>query len=360
MIDVAFAIPGDIDTPTGGYAYDRKVLALLQDYGVSAHRVELPSGYPNPSDSDLTRTSQLFAQLAPDTVTMVDGLALGAIPPETVNAIQQPLVALVHHPLAYETGISRAAERQFRAFESHALSVVRHVIVSSATTAGLLTREFGVAAKDITIAEPGTSTAIRAQGSGSSTHVQLLAVGTLVPRKGYADLIDALSAIQNLNWRLTIVGAADRDPACANDIRQRLLKSGLRSRISLVGAVPDRELQRLYTRSDVFVMPSRYEGYGMAVAEAIARGLPIVCTTGGAVAETAPDNAAIKVRPADPQALAAALGQVISDKALRQRLADNAWAAAAKLPRWPQTVEKIATALKAVHQATRGNANGGT
>lgn len=354
MIDVAFAIPGDISAPTGGYAYDRKLLALLPDFGVMPHHVELPGSFPYPSESDLARTKHVFAQIAPETVALIDGLALGAMPPETVNAIKQPIVALVHHPLAYETGISAAVERQFRAFESHALSCAQHVIVSSNSTAALLRREFGVPGNAVTVAEPGTGTSIRAMGSGGFTTVELLAVGSIVPRKGFADLIEALKPLQALHWRLTIAGSADRDPKCANDLRERILRSGMRGRITLAGALSHRELQRLYTKSDIFVMPSRYEGYGMAVAEAVARGLPIVCTTGGATAETAPDTASIKVPPANPTALSEALNRVIVDRKLRQRLADNAWEAAKKLPRWETTVARVAEVLKVVSASTGG------
>jgi glycosyltransferase involved in cell wall biosynthesis len=354
VIDVAFAIPGNIDAQTGGYAYARRVLALLPDYGVAAHRLTLPASYPFPRPDDIERTRHLFAQVAPDTVTLVDGLAFGAMPPDLADAIRQPIVALVHHPLAYETGISQADERRFRAFETHALARAQQVITSSTATATVLTTEYKVAPSALTVAEPGTNPALRSQGGRSGTPLALLAVGAIIPRKGYGVLIEALQQLDDLAWHLTIVGDMDRDRAATNDLRRRLLQSGLRSQITLAGALPDRDLQRQYARADVFVMPSLYEGYGMVLTEAVARGLPIVCTSAGAMAETAPDDASLKVPAGDATALSEALRKVISDKELRHRLADNSWQRARQLPRWESTAQKIANVLKSVHNASCG------
>jgi len=353
MIDTAFAIPGDIAAPTGGYAYARKVLALLADYGVQPHHVPLPGSFPDPSNEDIARTQKIFAGLYPDTVTLIDGLAFGAMQPAVVDAIEQPIVALVHHPLAYETGISQAQAQCFQDFETHALSRARHVVVSSRTTAQLLNKEYGVATKSMTVAEPGTTHAIRAPGSGHHTTLQLLAVGSIIPRKGYADLIKALIPLTHIDWHLTIAGAAERDSSCATELREQILRTGLSARIVLAGAVGERDLQRLYTTTDIFVMSSHYEGYGMAISEAIARGLPIVCTTGGAMAKTAPDDVAIKVPPGNPEALSEALQRVLVNPELRQHLANNSWRAASQLPRWETSIEKIAKIIKSIHQATR-------
>jgi glycosyltransferase involved in cell wall biosynthesis len=346
VIDAAFAIPGDITRPTGGYAYARRVLELLPDFGVQAHRLQLPAGYPHPTDEDIALTRHLFAQLHPDTTALIDGLALGAMPPLLVDDIRSPIVALVHHPLAYETGLTTAQSRQFLAFERHALAHARGVISTSHVTAQLLIREYGVDRKKLTIAEPGTMPALRARGTGSP--LQLLCVGAVIPRKGYTVLIEALSHIAHDDWQLAIVGATDHDPRHATEVREAIMRSGLRSRITLTGAVPDRELQRYYARADLFVMPSLFEGYGMVLTEAVARGLPIVCTTGGASAETVAAAGAIKVPPGDAVALADALERMLADNSLRLRLAEESWNLGRSLPRWEDCAKTIAGVLKSI------------
>ncbi len=95
-------------------------------------------------------------------------------------------------------------------------------------------------------------------------------------------------------------------------------------------------------------MPSLFEGYGMVLTEALARGLPIVCTTGGAAAETAPDTAALKVPPGDVPALAAALRCVIDEGARRAHMAEAAWAAASTLPCWTETAAIVARICRKV------------
>jgi len=104
-------------------------------------------------------------------------------------------------------------------------------------------------------------------------------------------------------------------------------------------------LDRFYENADLFVMPSRFEGYGMALAEAMARGLPIICTTGGAAGETVPGQAALKVPPDDVRALTRALETALTDRRLRTRLADASWEHGRTLPTWNETARRVAAAI---------------
>lgn len=351
MIDAAFAIPGDLDAPTGGYAYARRMLQHLPDHGVMAHHIALPGTFPDPDESDLEVTRHLLAQIAPATPILFDGLAFGALPPEIVTAIASPIIALVHHPLALETGLSSARQRHLQACERFALQHAAAVIATSALTARTLMRDYAVPEDRLAIAEPGTVPALRASGTGNP--FTILAVGAVIPRKGYPVLIDALerlAAAHDLpaDWHLTIAGATDRAAEEANLVRERILKSGLRRNITLAGEVSVRELSRLYARADLFVLPSLYEGYGMVLAEAMARGLPIISTTGGAAAETVPDAAAIKIPPGDAASLADALWAVISNEDRRTAMANASWQAGRRLPDWPDSARTVAATIKSV------------
>jgi glycosyltransferase involved in cell wall biosynthesis len=344
VTSVVFAIPGNIDLPTGGYIYDRRVLALLPGLGVTVRHLTLPGSFPAPTAADLAETERLLAALAADGAVMIDGLAYGAMPAELVGRVRAPIVALVHHPLCLEAGLPPARQRQLKDLETAALALARKVVTTSPTTARTLAADFAVPAHKITVAEPGTDPAPRATGTGSP--VQLLAVGAVVPRKAYDLLVRALSPLADRDWRLTIAGPADRSAEALNALRAAMLETGLGHRVTLLGAVDQQRLAELYAKADIFVMSSLYEGYGMVLGEAMARGLPIVCTTGGAAAETAPDTAAIKVPPGDQAALTAAIGRLIDEPDLRARMADAAWAAAQGLPRWEDTARAIANVIK--------------
>jgi glycosyltransferase involved in cell wall biosynthesis len=176
----------------------------------------------------------------------------------------------------------------------------------------------------------------------------LLAVGAIVPRKGYDVLIAALAPLRDLPWRLTIVGDRTRDAETAARLDAEVARLSLEERVAIAGVVSTERLAELYASADLFVLASRFEGYGMAFAEALAHGLPIVGTTAGAIAETVPARAGILVAPDDVTALSDALRQVIVDAVSRERLAQSARASAAALPTWRQSAERFSQAISAV------------
>ncbi len=346
MPDAVFAIPGDIDLPTGGYAYDRRVMALLGQFGVRVRHLVLPGSFPLPTEADLAETARLLRAVDPRSVLLIDGLAYGALPAALIDTLPSPILALVHHPLCLEAGLDDKRRDALLASELAALARARHVLVTSPTTAATLAADFAVPAGKIAVAVPGTDPAPRAQGTGGP--LQLLSVGSVVPRKAYDTLVRALAPLRGRDWRLTIAGSADRDAAALAALEAALRDTGLDERIVLYGPASTRELADLYAGADLLVMASLYEGYGMVLAEALARGLPIVCTTGGAAAETVPDAAALKVAPGSERALSEAIGRVLDDADLRRRLGDAAWAAGQGLPRWDDTARIVAGAIEGV------------
>jgi glycosyltransferase involved in cell wall biosynthesis len=170
----------------------------------------------------------------------------------------------------------------------------------------------------------------------------------VVPRKAYDLLVRALATLEGRDWRLTIAGPTDRSAEALADLDIAIRDTGLGDRVKLVGPLGVTELDRHYASADVFVMASLYEGYGMALAEAMARGLPIVSTTGGAAVETVPDAAALKVAPGDGAQLAAAIGRLRDDSNMRARMGNASWAAGQKLPRWEDTARLIAGVVREV------------
>ncbi len=344
MPRLAFAIPGDLDLPTGGYGYDRRLIAGLTGLGWEVEHVALPAGYPEPDEAARAATRERLAQIAPGVPLMVDGLAFGVMAEEAaVLSRLRPLVALVHHPLAHETGLPAERGARLRASETAALAHAAAVVVTSPATAAALTAEFAVPPGRITVAVPGTDRAAPARGSGGPG-VRLLSVGSLLPRKGHGDLVAALAGLAGLDWSLDIVGDATLDPAHAAQLRAAVAAHGLDHRVRLHGALPRAALAAFYDGADLFVLASHYEGYGMAYAEALAHGLPVVGTTGGAVAQTVGEGGTL-VAPGDVAALADALRRLITDPAFQAERAAAARRAGAALPDWDQTAARVAATL---------------
>ncbi|WP_127092004.1 glycosyltransferase [Aquabacter cavernae] len=344
-IRAVLAFPGALDTPTGGYAYDREVLAHLPAQNVDAAPLALPEGFPLATPAAVREALRRLAAADPSTVLLVDGLALGALPAEGLAPFADRLVALVHHPLALEAGLSPTDAARLKASETEALALCRHIVTTSHPTAHTLTRDYGVAAGRISVAEPGLAPAPRSPADGDPP--RLLCVGTVIPRKAHGVLVQALDSLRHLPWRLTIVGSLEIDPAEADRVRTALAQAGLEERVHLAGALAREALDAAYLESDLFVHPSLYEGYGMVLAEALRRGLPVVCTTGGAAAQTVPDGAGVKVPPGDAAALAAALAPLLADPDARRSLAARAYAAGQAFPGWDTTAAIIASVLHA-------------
>ncbi|KMO43096.1 glycosyl transferase family 1 [Methylobacterium variabile] len=342
---LVLAVPGDLAAPTGGYAYARQLLAHLPAQGVAATHLALPGTFPDPGPDDLARTADALAQVPADTALLVDGLAYGALPPAVIRAASRPVTALVHHPLGYETGLPPERAAALAASERAALALAQRVIASSCFTARLLAAEFGVPRDRITVAEPGTPPAARVEPR-PGPHVRLLAVGTVTPRKGYPVLVRALADLTDLDWSLTVAGSLDRAPACAATLRDLIAATGLADRVTLAGAVTPEALEQLYAEADLAVSASLFEGYGMALTEALARGLPLVATTGGAAAETVPPGAGRAVPPGDAAALATSLRDLIADAGRRATAAAASWEAGQRLPDWPATAAAVADALR--------------
>ena len=346
-----FAVPGDLATPTGGYAYDRRIVAELAQLGWDVAVADIGGDFPRPSAATLVAARRRLLAVPEGAAIVVDGLAFGVLPELAAELHRDhPLIALVHHPLALETGIPPAEAEDFRRRERAALAHADRVIATSPSTARRLAEDYGVASERITVALPGSEPKARARRDTDGP-VKLLAVGSLVRRKGYDVLVAALADVKGLPWQLTIAGDRTRDPATAAAIEAAIRAHRLADRIDVLGAVSDDELDALHAQADLFVLASRFEGYGMAFAAAIAHGLPVIGTTAGAIPETVPDGAGLLVPPDDANALATALRRLIGDKAERARLAAAAGAAAARLPTWRQSAERFARAIEAAPKA---------
>jgi glycosyltransferase involved in cell wall biosynthesis len=253
------------------------------------------------------------------------------------------IVVLAHMVASAMPGIrdqARTAE-----CEREALHAARHVIaVSEWTRAELIARALAEPDR-ITVARPGTDAAPAGTGSTSGGH--LLCVGTIAAHKGQDVLVHALAGMADLpGWTCSIVGSVNVDPDFVAQTSAAIRSAGLTERIALLGALTGRRLTDAYDAADLVVAPSRAESYGMVVAEALARGIPVVATRVGGIPEAiAGSKAGILIPPNDPQALRAVLRQWWEDAGRRAELKAEALRSRSAARGWGETAEIIAAVL---------------
>jgi glycosyltransferase involved in cell wall biosynthesis len=356
-MQIRFAIPGDLDARTGGYGYDRSIIAGLEAVGFAVDVIGLAGDFPSASPASVAAAEAALAGIPAGEVTLVDGLAFGALPGVAErHGRRLALVALVHHPLCLETGLTPEAARALEEAERAALGHARHVVVTGNETAREVARRFDVPHQRISVVLPGTGS-VSGPGSAARASMQpdgrlrILSVGTLSPRKGHDTLISALARIAGLEWDARIVGNATMHPETAAALKAQARDLGLADRVDFAGEVESAVPEML--AAQIFALASRYEGYGMAFAEAMAHGLPVVGCRAGAVPDVVPPEAGYLVPPDDPAALAGALRRLIEDGPLRHIVAEGAWQAGRRLPTWQDAARAFADILAAAPRLTR-------
>jgi len=343
--ELYFVIPGDLQTVTGGYAYDRALINTLQACGITVHHIGLSGQFPMPDTVALAEAAAQLAGIPDHSLVLIDGLAYGVMDSIAAREHQRlNIIALCHHPLSLESGLDAETRQRLFASEQRALQLASAVVVTSTATATLLTGRFAIDAERITVALPGTDRQAFAPCRGHPPC--LLTVATLTRRKAHDVLITALARIRHLPWCARFVGGEQFDPAWSAALRAQVRQVQLEERVHFVGIIDD--LSDEYTNADVFVLPSRFEGYGMVFAEALSFGVPVVAARTGAVPDVVPESAGILVPADNAEALADALQQLLTSTAYYQTLRLGAQAAAAALPVWQDTANRLLQVMHAV------------
>ena len=356
MPPVVLVVPGRLDVRTGGSIYDRRIVEGLRQRGWFVDVLELDASFPYPTAASLEQADHALAAIRAGTIVIVDSLALGAIPDLIARETSRlRIVALVHLPLAAAAGLDRDTAARFENGERRALGAAARVVVTGRATLDFIAR-YELAPHRVVIVEPGTDSAPLARGSGDvpptvrsdagrTRPLELLSVATVHPGKGHEMLLAALAAVPSQAWRLTCAGSLTRHPATADRVQAMATRLGLGDRVSFAGDLDGPALAACYDAADVFVLATRQETYGMAVAEALARGLPVVATMTGAIPDLVGDGAGLLVPVGDTPALGEALSRVLDEADLRARLAEGARRVRHRLPTWDETSGAMSAAL---------------
>ncbi|MEU7706948.1 glycosyltransferase family 4 protein [Streptomyces nodosus] len=349
---VHFVMPGGVDdatAPSGGNAYDRRICLDLPGFGWQVHRHLVAGSWPRPTAPERTELARTLRELPDGTVVLLDGLVACGVPEIVVpEAERLCLAVLVHLPLGDETGLDPRAAAELDAKERAVLRAVSAVVATSDWAVRRLVSHHGLAPERVHVAAPGADIAPLAPGTDGVS--RLLCVAAVTPRKGQHRLIEALAGVTDLPWTCVCVGGLGQDPEYVARLRVLIARHGLGDRLQLAGPRSGAELDASYAAADLMVLTSYAETYGMAVTEALARGIPVLATDVGGLPEAvgrAPDGGVpgILVPPEDPAALAAELRGWFGEADVRRRLKAAARGRRAALDGWATTARSLAGVL---------------
>lgn len=339
--------------PSGGDRYDAALAAQWRRLRRPVDVVAVAGGWPWPTPAEVARLEERVAGTGPGPV-LLDGL-VGCSAPQAVErcAALRPTAVLVHSLLAEGAGATGQAAAELDRREARALAGAHAVVTTSGWARERLAVRHGV--RDAVVAPPGTSPAPVSAGSADSTGTPvLLCLGAVIPLKNHALLLAALEQVADLPWSLLVAGPAP-DPDHLAALVAGATAHGLAGRVTWAGPLAGEELETAWHRTDLLVHPSRSETYGMAVAEALAHGIPAVVGAGTGAVEaltgrahdgraggtTAAGLPGSAVATDHPDELVEVLRRWLSQAPLRR-----AWRAAALerregLTGWDRTVEQV-------------------
>ncbi|MPY98703.1 MAG: glycosyltransferase [Actinophytocola sp.] len=352
--DTVLVVPAGIDdetAPSGGNVYDRRMRDGLAATGLGVRESAVAGAWPRPDETARAELARSLDALPDNAVVLVDGLVACGVPEVVVpRAARLRLAVLVHMPLADDVGLPGDVAAELDRREGETLAAADAVVATSHATARRLAARHGLC--DVQVVAPGSNRA--PLGTGSATGDRLLCVGTVAPLKGQDVLVEALAMLADLAWHCRCVGPP-RDPGFTTDLRERIERLGLAERIRLVGPRTSEQLGQMYADSDLVVLPSRAESYGMVVTEALAHGIPVVASDVGGVPEALGDTEdgvpGVLVTPNDPAGLAAALRDWLTDAELRHRLRTAARQRREALEPWQTAARRMADVLTAMQVA---------
>lgn len=315
---VGFVIYGDLDNTSGGFLYDRKLIAYLRDRGDDVDVISLPWRTYHRHLSDNVSTSVYRKLNGRYDVLVQDELCHPSLlVPNRLLDRAYPIVSIVHSAKTAETRSSRW-NRLFRAIERNYLTTTDGVISNSQSTSKTIDRLVDVPE---VVVPPGRGhrspeiTREEIESRARETPLRIVFVGNLIPRKGAHVLVEALARLPRDDWQLTIIGGTDSNPQYVSQLRRRIARHDLETSVTLAGRVSDEDLAASLRRQHLLAVPSSYEAFGIAYLEGMGFGLPAIATTAGGAADIVSDGEnGFLVPPGEPRSIADAVESVLDER----------------------------------------------
>jgi len=326
---VDFYVPSNVPGPSGGTNYNSAVARGLRARGVPVVVHPVAGAWPRPSP---------WEGPGGGGVAVVDGL-IGSACPEAIaraGAGGARVHVLVHMALPSDPAWSDRERAGVREREARALRAAAGVITTSHWSAADLHRRYGLAG--VEVISPGVEPAPVARGSFPP---RILCLGALTPAKNQLTLLRALKMIQDLPWQAHLVGSHDHDPAYAARVRAEAATMAPQ-RVRVPGPQEGEELTLTWQGTDLLVLCSATETFGLVVTEALARGVPALVSQGTGAEEALGSRplAGGAVDGRDPGAIAASLRQWLTRRSLRRDWREAALIRRTALPTWGEAADR--------------------
>jgi glycosyltransferase involved in cell wall biosynthesis len=349
-------IYGTLETLSGGYLYDRQLVSHLRSQGDQVEIISLPwRNYPQHLMDNFSKT--LYRRLIDSAVDVLlqDELnhpSLFQLNRSLSREVEFQIVSIVHHLRSSE--VHPAWKNKFyRSVEKRYLQSADGFVYNSKSTRQVVENLIG-----------GKKPSVVAYPAGDRLHpeisegqiaarvrrdrpLHILFLGNVIPRKGLHILLDALTQIPMERWHLTVVGSLEMDGHYADRIKRSVIANGFEGVVHFSGPLIEDDLKTVMRNSHLMVIPSSYEGFGIAYLEGMGFGLPAIASTAGGASEIiTPGVDGFLLTPENPTLLSGYLLQLIEDRDLLTGMSLAALNRYQCHPTWEETTSRIRFFLK--------------
>ncbi|MDM8532660.1 glycosyltransferase family 4 protein [Anaerolineales bacterium HSG25] len=353
---IGLVIYGNLDILSGGYLYDKKLVAYLRQHGHEVTMFAQPvAGYMGRLSHNLAwRWADQIVAYQPD-VLLQDELnhpSLFLLNWYLKKRLSAPIISIVHHLYTTELKsgwrkfIPQWVERQYLQtvdgfiFNSHATQQTVEQLISQSVRAVV-----ALPGKDNHQVE--IDTAFIQRRCRQTRPLQILFVGNVIPRKGVDILVNGLALLPQAQWDLAVIGDTQANSAYVQHLKSQIQALNVTESIQFLGKISSAELRQMIVMSDVLAVPSHYEGFGIVYVEALGAGLPVIAGKNGGGSEIIQHGENGYLVSPTIEEINGHVARLINQPSELKRMSLNAHTSYARFPTWGESMAEIEAFLVA-------------